>query len=211
MRRWLTYLTLFIAVVTLISNFASVLTNLLSGALTARVLLQSLVVFAIAGLVFGHYLLGLRRDESEGAVQPVRTGLLGRIGAVATVIVLVAGLLQVGSPGQTRGRVLDGRRVQALLELSNRIQMHADQHDELPSSLEAMPATSGPYERSERLDPRTRRPYAYAVLDSATYTLGATFETADTLDANGLPIAPEWRHAAGPVTFTRTVKLRGRR
>ena len=210
-RRWLTYLTLFIAVITLIGNFAGVLTNLLSGALTARVLLQSLVVFAIAGLVFGHYLLGLRRDESEGAAQPVRTGWLGRVGAVGTVLVITAGLLQVGSPGQTRGRSLDGRRVLALGELSNKIQLHADAHGTLPSTIESMPSMTGPYERNERLDPRTRTPYEYAIVDSSTYTLGATFETADTLDANGQPIAPEWRHVSGPVTFTRTVQLRGKR
>jgi len=210
-RRWLTYLTLFIAVITLIVNFATVLTNLLSGALTARVLLQSLVVFAIAGLVFGHYLLGLRRDESEGATEPVRTGLLGRIGAIGTIVVLVAGLLHVGTPRQTRGRVLDGRRVQALMELSNRIQFHVDAHDALPSTIESMPSQAGPYERGQRFDPLTKAPYDYAIVDSVTFTLGATFETADTLDANGQPIDPEWRHAAGPATFTRKVHLRGRR
>jgi hypothetical protein len=210
-RRWLTYLTLFVAVVTLIGNFAGVVNNLLSGALTARVLLQSAVVFAIAGLVFGHYLLGLRRDESEGAAQPVRPGLLGRIGALGTAATLVAGLVLVGTPGRTRGRVLDGRRVQALEELSNRIQSHVDDRGALPSTLESMPALTGPYDRTQRFDPRTRLPYAYEVVDSATYTLTARFETADTLDANGLPIAPEWRHGAGAVTFTRTVQLRGKR
>lgn len=210
-RRWLTYLTLFIAVVTLIGNFAGVVNNLLSGAMTTRVLLQSLVVFAIAGLVFGHYLLGLRRDESEGAEQPVRTGVLGRIGAVGTVAVLLAGLVLVGSPGRTRGLVLDDRRVQALREIANRVQMHAAEHGVLPATLESMPAMAGPYERTQRFDPRTREPFAYAVLDSVTFTLGATFETADTLDANGQPVDPEWRHAAGPVTFTRTVHPRPKR
>jgi len=210
-RRWLTYLTLFIAVVTLIGNFAGVVNSLLSGAMTTRVLLQSLVVFAIAGLVFGHYLLGLRRDESETAEAPARTGVLGRIGAIGTAAVIVAGLVLVGSPGRTRGLVLDDRRVQALREIASRVQMHAEQHGELPATLESMPASAGPYERTQRLDPRTRAPYSYAVVDSVTYTLAATFETADTLDANGQPVDPEWRHAAGPVTFTRTVHLRPKR
>jgi hypothetical protein len=196
-------------VVTLIGNFAGVLTNLLSGALTTRVLLQSAVVFAIAGLVFGHYLLGLRRDEAEGAAQPVRTGLLGRIAAAGTVVVIVAGFLHVGSPGQTRGRALDDRRLQSLEELANKLQFYADEHHALPSTLESMPQMSGPYDRADRFDPRTRIPYEYVLVDSSTYQLGATFDTADTLNANGQPIEPEWRHAAGPVRFTRSVHLRG--
>lgn len=205
-RRWLTYLTLFVAVVTLIGNFAGVITSLLSGALTARVLLQSSVVFGIAGLVFGHYLLGLRRDEAEGAAPPARTSVLGRVGAFGTVLVLVAGFASVGSPGHTRARTLDARRVQALTELSNRVQSHFDDHHELPAQLTELPDALRPYDRAGGLDPATRQPYAYAVVDSLTYTLGATFESADTLDANGRPIEPEWRHAAGPVTFTRRVR-----
>jgi hypothetical protein len=210
-RRWLTYLTLFVAVVTLIGNFAGVVTNLLSGALTIRVLLQSAVVFGIAGLVFGHYLLGLRRDESEGAPRPAGPGLLGRAGAIGTAIVLIAGFVSVGSPAHTRGRALDARRVRALDDLANKLQFHADERHALPSTLESMPEMAGPYDRAQLLDPATRQPFAYAIVDSNTYTLGATFDTADTLDANGQPIDAEWRHASGPVTFTRQVSLRGKR
>lgn len=210
-RRWLTYLTLFIAVITLIGNFVGVITNLLSGELTTRVLLQSAVVFAIAGLVFGHYLLGLRRDEAEGGAPAPGASPLGRIGAVATVLVLVAGFAHVGSPGRTRGRMLDDRRISSLTEIANQVQYYADDHHALPRALADLATMSGPYDRAARFDPRTRVPYEYATVDSVTYTLGATFETADTLDANGRPIAPEWRHGAGPVTFTRTVRLGARR
>lgn len=207
-RRWLTYLTLFIAVLTLIGNFVGVLTSLLSGETTIRIVLQSLVVFSIAGLVFGHYLLGLRRDESEGAAAPSRPGVLGRIGAVGTVAVLVAGFAGVGTPGSTRGRVLDGQRVEALRELAIRIENHAVREHALPASLEALRAGVSPNERLHLFDPRTRLPYEYELVDSVTYRLGATFDSADTLDADGQPIAPEWRHGAGPARFTRTARLR---
>lgn len=210
-RRWLTYLTLFIAVLTLIGNFAAVVTSLLGGELTTRVLLRSAVVFVIAGLVFGHYLLGLRRDESEGAALPVRTGPLARIGAIGTVVVIIAGLFNVGTPARTRGRTLDDRRIQSLDELTRKLQFYANDQHALPATLESMPQMAGYYEQAERFDPLTRVPYGYVVVDSATYQLSATFDTADTLDANGQPVRDEWRHAAGPVTFTRTVHLGGRR
>ncbi|MCC6348330.1 MAG: hypothetical protein IT347_01925 [Candidatus Eisenbacteria bacterium] len=208
-RRWLTYLTLFIAVLTLIGNFAGLLRNLLSGGLTTRIGLQSLVVFAIAGLVFGHYQMGLRRDESDGAAGPVRAGVLGHIGAIGTLAVLVAGLVQVGSPQQARVRSMDARRVQALVELANQVQVYADAHDALPASLDALPAN--PYAREAFLDPRWRDQISYSVVDSATYQLVAKFDTAEAFDENGLPIAAEWRHGAGRVTFTRHVQLRRKR
>lgn len=202
-RRWLTYLTLFIAVVTLIGNFAGVLTNLLSGGLTTRVLLQSGVVFAIAGLAFGHYLLGLRRDEAEGDEKPVRTGPLGRIGAAGTLVVIVAGLLSVGAPGRTRGRALDDRRIDALRQIETSVQFHAEDHRALPSSLDELTQLR---DRRHLTDPSTGIAYGYEVVDSATYRLTATFDTADSLDANGVPIGWDWRHEAGPTTFTRRVQ-----
>ena len=62
-RKWLTYLTLFVAVCVLVGDAVSLIYNLLSGELTARFLLKSLVVAMIAGSVLGYYLLDLRRDE----------------------------------------------------------------------------------------------------------------------------------------------------
>jgi len=62
-RRWLTYLTLFLAACVLIGDFTSLVYNLLGGELTTRFVLKALVVGAIAGTVFWYYLSDLRRDE----------------------------------------------------------------------------------------------------------------------------------------------------
>ena len=206
-RRWLTYLTLFIAVLTLIGTFVGVLTSLLSGEMTLRIVLQSLVVFSIAGLVFGHYLLGLRRDESEGALAPPKPGLLGRIAVVGTVVVLIAGFANVGSPGNVRGRVLDAKRVQGLRDLSARVENHAKVKHALPQSFATMFAAADS-DPELYLDPLTRQPYEYEPVDSITFVVGATFATDDSLDADGDPIDHEWRHAAGPVRFTRKLEPR---
>jgi hypothetical protein len=210
-RRWLTYLTLFIAVLVLIGNFVSVITNLLSGALTARIALQSGVVFAIAGVVFGHYMLGLRRDESEGATGPVRPGVLGRLGAIGTVVVVVAGLMSSGTPHRARLTVLDDRRLEALVTMAKAIDGYSRAIGRLPDSLQAARSQVFPPETLDQTDPVTSRPYEYVKLDSLSYQLVATFETADTLDASGSPVPPQWRHAAGPVRFTRPIDLSGRR
>lgn len=62
-RRWLTYLTLFVAASVLIGDLISLVYNLLGGEMTTRFLLKVLVVAFIAGTIFYYYLSDLRRDE----------------------------------------------------------------------------------------------------------------------------------------------------
>jgi len=64
-RRWLTYLTLFIAATTLLSDMAVLVYNVLGGELSVRFVLKVLVVAVLAGGTFSYYLLDLRREEVE--------------------------------------------------------------------------------------------------------------------------------------------------
>src|SRR5580658_10427111 len=54
-RRWLTYLTLFVASSTLLGDVTTLIFNLLGGDLTIRFTLKVLVVAAIAGSAFTYY------------------------------------------------------------------------------------------------------------------------------------------------------------
>lgn len=64
-RRWLTYLTLFVAAVVLIGDLTTLVYQVLGGGLTIRFVLKVLVVATIAAAVYGYYLWDLRRDEAE--------------------------------------------------------------------------------------------------------------------------------------------------
>jgi len=64
-RRWLTYLTLFVAACVLIGDFTSLVYSLLGGELSVRFVLKVLTVGVIAGTVFWYYLSDLRFDEKE--------------------------------------------------------------------------------------------------------------------------------------------------
>lgn len=64
-RRWLTYLTLFISASVVMGDVISLLNGLLSGELTMRFVLKSLTVAVMAGAAFWYYLRDLRRDEQE--------------------------------------------------------------------------------------------------------------------------------------------------
>jgi hypothetical protein len=64
-RKWLTYITLFIAASVIICDLTALIYNFLGGELSARFFLKVLTVGTIAGAVFGYYLWDIRTEESE--------------------------------------------------------------------------------------------------------------------------------------------------
>jgi hypothetical protein len=61
-RRWLTYLTLFVAALALIGDVTTLVYNALGGEITTRFLLKVLTVAVIAGTVFWYYLSDISRE-----------------------------------------------------------------------------------------------------------------------------------------------------
>ena len=66
-RRWVGYLTLFVAASVLIGDATALVYNLLGGELTTRFILKALVVFVIAGGAFAYYRSELAADEKVAA------------------------------------------------------------------------------------------------------------------------------------------------
>jgi hypothetical protein len=66
-RKWLTYLTLFVAAVTLVGDLIFLIYNALGGELTIRFLLKVLTVAIIAGGPFAYFFWDIRQDEKEKA------------------------------------------------------------------------------------------------------------------------------------------------
>jgi hypothetical protein len=62
-RRWLTYLTLFVAAGILVGDVTGIVYNPLGGEMTTRFVLKVLTVGTIAGAVFGHFRRDLRKEE----------------------------------------------------------------------------------------------------------------------------------------------------
>lgn len=64
-RKWLTYVTLFVAAGVIIGDLIALLNGFLQGELTLRFVLKVAVVFAIAATIFGYYLWDLRKEEKD--------------------------------------------------------------------------------------------------------------------------------------------------
>lgn len=210
-RKWLTYLTLFLAALVIIGDLIVLVARVLAGELATPFLLKVLTVFAIAGTVFGHYLADLRRDENESravAAAPRGASPLARAAAAAVIAVLLGGLWFIGSPQRERARQIDERRVRELQALADAMDTFWRERRRLPLSLDELAdlrfTASFP-----RVDPVTGIPYEFQPVDSIQYVLCATFDAPDTSVATSPARAPDfggdasrfWRHAAGRTCF----------
>lgn len=203
-RRWLTYLTLFLAATVLIGDMIVLVYNLLAGGLSARFLLKVLVVAVIAGTVFGWYLQDLRREERP----PQGAGISGRVmlGVAALVVAatLVAAVAVVRSPTAEREARLDERREQDLARIARLVEAHYHRTGELPATLDALatPGTELPR------DPVHGVPYLYEVTGEQFYRVCARFGTDTALDERQPAGGDAWLHGAGPHCFDRRVEGR---
>lgn len=64
-RKWLTYMTLFVAAGVIIGGLTALVYGFLGGELSPRFALKALTVGIIAGGIFGYYLWDLRQEERE--------------------------------------------------------------------------------------------------------------------------------------------------
>ncbi len=196
-RKWLTYLTLFAAAIVLIGDLTSLLYNLISGELTARIVLKVLTVAIIAGAIFGYYLRDVR--PAEPMKRPVVTMqhrvLLGGVTAVV-IAAVAASLIVIGSPEKQRQRHLDEVRSGDLGRIVNEVRAYFSSYKALPPTLDALVLRPG---REVPKDPVTRAPYEYAVLGPVRYRLCADFQLKAEYAWSGR--REEWRHGKGHTCF----------
>lgn len=149
--RFLAYLAVLVMALVMLGDLVYVVFNLLQGDATPRFLLKSVVVLAVAGIVFLWYAGDLRREESlvgsAGRLlppPPAWRGWLGRSGVAAALACIAAALALLESPLRARLLRLDADRVADLQTISRAIENYHERHGELPGSLDDL-----------RDDPRT--------------------------------------------------------
>ena len=202
-RKWLTYVTLFVAAMVIIGDLTFLVSRLLSGELPGRVAAKVLVVFLISGTVFGHYLGELRRDEREEAAPARAWRVPPRLAAAAVIATTLAGLILGGSPGRARARELDAQRLEDLRAIERSVVDWAWDHRRLPATLDELMASPG-VSGVRFHDPVAGTPYEYRSLDSLRYELCATFDAPDSLAPRGDPggTSAFWKHDHGRTCYT---------
>jgi hypothetical protein len=132
----------------------------------------------------------------------------GAIATIAAVLVVIGGLLVVGSPSHARERRLDELRTEDLSTLSQSIDAYWIKHAMLPDSLDSLVSTH----LLDRIpkDPETNSRYTYMASGERSYRLCATFtqpsDTSDAVHGAAVMVAGihSWRHGAGESCFDLT-------
>lgn len=217
--KWFTYLVLLIASVVIVCDLIALVYSLLQGETTTRFLLKVLIIFVLAGAVFGFYLFERR---SVQFAKPVPSGVFRGFAWTASAAVLatlVVGYLVAGSPQTARDMAADAKRTQDLLDLSHCLERYARAVGQLPESLEQLERTSE-YANCPTHDRQTGQRYAYRVVvasrslaqvRAAEFELCAQFALASAGQRAPVPAGAEnwFPHPAGRSCRVKVVTLGG--
>lgn len=206
-RRWLTYITLFIAGATIIGDLIILLNSFLGGTLPTPFLLKSAILITIMGTGFWYFIL----DISGYWLK--RSALSKGIGygtGVLVAIIIVSGFFIMGSPATQRAIRLDVQTVQDLSSVQYQIVDYWQQNGRLPATLDELGNDITGYRVP--VAPDGRSSYEYVVKSNLSFALCATFAE-DTATTNyvasesmyGVRGVSNWSHTAGPVCFDRSI------
>jgi len=209
-RKWLIYLTLFVAALVIIGDLVSLIYSFLGGEITLRFILKAISLFVVASFVFGYYLDDVRRAE------PLKSAkyFVSAVGAIVLILVIGAFFI-VGSPNQARLMQLDEQRIGDLQNIQYQIVNFWQKKEQLPQNLSDLnDSISGFF---VPLDPKTNEQYEYNIKDSnlLTFELCAVFSLNGNNQNKIRPmsaypiyegeILQNWDHGQGRVCFERTI------
>ena len=195
-RKWLTYIALFIAAGVVVGDLITFLAYFLRGELTVRFALKVIAVLGIAGGVFWYYLAAMR---PEGFVSRAQLAI-GLASAIVVLSTVAGGILQLGSPQHQRGIGADTRRVADLRAIRVEVSNYERMHSVLPVSLEQV-TTIAPHLRTS--DPLTGQHYGYRRTSDNGYELCAVFDA----KAKDERTDDFWSHPAGRHCFALDTRI----
>ncbi len=207
-RKWLLYLTLFLAAVLIIGDVVTLLYNFLQGDLTVPFILKILSVLIVAAAVFWHYLYELKRGPGE--FSPSARRFVWGVSA-AIVILIIYGFIAAGSPFRQRLVRFDAQKVNDLQMIQGQIIYYWQQKGRLPETLADLRDTISGFAAPQ--DPQSGDAYAYTKKNDLDFSLCARFNLeseANSRDSVAKPLGPyeapfSWQHAAGEVCFDRHI------
>ena len=214
-RKWLVYLTLFLAALLIIGDLVALIYYFLGGDLTFRFVLKVGAVLAVGAMVFGYYFYDLRK-KANAFSQSAKIFVWIACGAVAVAV--VAGFFVAGSPFRQRLIRFDNERVSDLQIIQSQIVNYWQTKKNLPANLNDLKDSISGFVPPQ--DPeKTHPPYIYNVKGPLTFELCATFNLPSFgKDRFGAPTpaypatvyeggfaGENWNHGVGEQCFPRTI------
>jgi hypothetical protein len=205
-RKWLVYLTLFLAAVTAIVDTVTLVYNFLSGDLSIRFFLKILVVLVVAVVVFGYYFWDTKRINGSSRI-PNRVAWIVSVAVFGSI---VTGFFLVGTPSEQRATRFDTQRVSDLQVIQSEIVNYWQQKGKLPQVSEDLNSSITGFVLPKDPDGTA---YEYTTKEPLTFELCATFKTEAKHNIHTSPVFPvyndftnqNWDYTKGHTCFSRTI------
>ncbi len=202
--RWLTYITLFIAGLTIAIDLITVLYYFLDGQeLTTGFILKVLVLLVVAGAIFSYYLYDIL-GKLTGKLR-----MIYRVVAVLFIVIsIIWGFVVLGSPRTQRLYKYDTEKVNDLMNISYGVESFYGDKGVVPQSLAEIESST--YFYGSTKDSQTGVSYEYEKTGKNTYNLCAEFNKAspdvEEPDVYARPVGYKtWAHPAGHYCFEETI------
>lgn len=213
-RKWLTYITLFIAGLTLAGDLVTVLYYFLDGQeLTAGFLLKVFSVLVVILMVFMYYISDIR-----GHLVSTNRKVWLLISVLLILASIIWGFAVLGSPWSQQLLKYDQQKVSDLQTMNYEVQNYYNLYASLPSAINDIPYcdTLSQMVGLKNLpcyDPQTRQPYEYVLVGQSAkaYQLCATFNKSSTDNGQTSPnyyydpTNSNWSHPAGHYCFSQAI------
>ena len=195
-RRWLTYLILFVSAVVMIVWLMMTINSFLGGELTSKFLLKALTVIVICGMVFSYYFYDIRTEDKKN--KKIMLAYL-IVSLILTVGSLVSAFFVVESPAEARARRHDLEVLSHFSQIDATLNSFQVEHKTLPASLGEL-KDQVPYLNAAALkDPMSGELYTYKKNTENEYELCANFSTDNTKpgDVQDYAYTDRWPHGTG--------------
>ncbi len=200
LRKWMTYIIIFVSAVVIIVSLIGIINNYLSGDLTSKIALKVLTTIIISGTVLSYYLYNIKRVNFEKSTV-LKVYFWGSIALV--IVILISGFLIADSPAQVRKIKHDSNTVNDLNSIKHRIEDHTRNNGELPENLENADMDMIRYSRTEK----DLTDYKYTILSDREYEICANFEANSDGTDDPYNNQKEWAHEIGEKCFKIKVSL----
>jgi hypothetical protein len=228
-RKWMIYLIIFIASLTIIIDLVTLVRYFISGEITLRFILKVSGTLVVAFLVDFYYSLKMKNTNFNSEKSKKWGSVVAIISIVIFCGITILSFFVMGSPLKQRSLRLDDRRINDLQNIQSQVINYWQQKEVLPVNLSDLSTPMSNY--YVPIDPEFSKGkiYEYSIKDKLTFELCATFiedipkglresnysntsgpvfngydtKTSIAVPAGGMN--ESWNHGKGRTCFSRTI------
>ncbi|TRZ78681.1 hypothetical protein D4R87_00085 [bacterium] len=211
-RKWLTYLIMFISSVIIIGWLIAVIYQFLDGEITARFILKAITVLAVSGTVLSYYWYDIKREITFGERNTV-IRIYSWMSFMVIIAILIVGIFFVESPQEMRDKKYDQATLEILSSIDGAVNTYYKNNDTLPEDMQELLDASTIMSETSMQNKIEVNDITYSKTSGTKYELCAIFATSNQEDTNCYSytyyLDNEWKHDIGHQCIEKVINDNG--